>query len=124
MARENSSPLDRLLAGFGRAVEDVRSKLIEEGWFGRRTANPSAAQRLGWERDALSDVPDEFFVDRASLVRRPSFEEAWRTREPGGSDLPGDPEDWFAHRVFGEQRAQRIPDETPEPGELGPDFDR
>lgn len=34
---------------FGSAVEDIRNKLIEEGWFGRKTVEPGQHDGLGWE---------------------------------------------------------------------------
>ena len=42
---------DWFARGFGSAVEDIRNKLIEEGWFGRKTVEPrSQADDAGWSR--------------------------------------------------------------------------
>lgn len=63
--------------GIGDAVADVRSKLIDEGWFGRRgpsASSPSAD--LGWELDA----PKPRTMDDLRALQ--SFEDAWATREP------------------------------------------
>lgn len=117
MPRENASLLERVLGGFRDAVDDIRTKLIDEGWFGRHLAAPSMAQRLGWSREdnpageAIDNVPPEFFTDEPlpdrdrTFAQRPSFEEMWRVYEherpreidreqgllieyqPGGEDL-------------------------------------
>ncbi len=62
---------------FGQAAEavaDIRSKLIDEGWFGRRS--PAAPSGLGWEK------PE---ADAPALS---SFEEQWAAREPGEPSAP------------------------------------
>jgi len=47
------------------AIQDVRQKAVEEGWFGRVTT-PEPVVR----------------ADRTILGDRPSFEEQWAVREP------------------------------------------
>lgn len=47
------SMADWFKESFGAAVDDIRAKLIEEGWFGRRTVDPSS-HSLGW---SLGDHP-------------------------------------------------------------------
>ncbi len=46
---------DWFTASFGAAVEDIRAKLIDEGWFGRRTAERAARDDLGWSIDHPRD---------------------------------------------------------------------
>lgn len=36
------------LDSFGAPVADVRAKLIEEAWFGRRVSEPFQTKDLGW----------------------------------------------------------------------------
>lgn len=92
MARETRM-LDRMIAGFGQAVDDIRAKLIDEAWFGRRAASPRQfePQDLGW------DGPDtRRSGQEPSFMPRPSFEDMWATRErePAGlePDRDQDPE--------------------------------
>ncbi|MFN7388404.1 hypothetical protein [Brevundimonas sp.] len=60
----------------GDAVADIRSKLIDEGWFGRRVGErPGGGMGQGWEGPTIHDTPRD-------LPRGPSFEEAWAVREP------------------------------------------
>ena len=44
-------PRDWFADAFGVAIEDVRHKLVEEGWFGRTVtpAHSGMAESLGWE---------------------------------------------------------------------------
>jgi hypothetical protein len=35
----------------GNAIADARAKLIDEGWFGRRTPEPHQHHDLEWSRD-------------------------------------------------------------------------
>lgn len=60
----------------GDAIADARRKLIDEGWFGRRSSEPSGSSSLGWELDAPKPRTAE---ESMALL---SFEEAWATREP------------------------------------------
>lgn len=58
---------------FGQAVADMRAKLIDEAWFGRRVPEPHGPNDLGWsrdddpspERETRSQEPDqEHGIDR------------------------------------------------------------
>ena len=70
-----------LWGAVGDAVADIRSKLIDEGWFGRRVGDrPGGAQ--GWDGPTIHDTPRD-------LPRGPSLEEAWALREPAGSHERG-----------------------------------
>lgn len=64
----------------GDALADIRSKLIDEGWFGRR--GPSTGQNLAqdWGGPSIHDTPGD-------LPRGPGFEEAWAVREPASGDM-------------------------------------
>lgn len=64
----------------GDALADIRSKLIDEGWFGRR--GPSTGQNLAqdWGGPSIHDTPSD-------LPRGPSFEEAWAVREPASHEM-------------------------------------
>ncbi len=42
---------DWFTESFGVAVDDIRAKLIDEGWFGRHTAERSQQHGLGWSVD-------------------------------------------------------------------------
>lgn len=72
-----SGILDFLFGEAQQAVADVRAKLIEEGWFGRRSA-PSREPSLGWTRP---EAP-------TSGHRERSFEEQWAVRSPGNDMQP------------------------------------
>jgi hypothetical protein len=82
--------LDALLGGFGQALADIRGKLIDEGWFGRRAAPPRQfdVSPLGWER---APERDTVWTDRTGVPTRQTFEELWAPREraeqPG--EMPG-----------------------------------
>jgi len=64
--------LGSVFAEIGRAFEDARHKMVEEGWFGRQVTDrdlpQSGAEELGWK------------------MPRQSFDEAWapadRAHEP------------------------------------------
>lgn len=66
---------DRLVAGLGDAVADIRTKLLDEAWFGRRTTSPGEASSLGWEQPPTVRAA-------ADTMPRRSFEETWATRVP------------------------------------------
>lgn len=59
----------------GEAIGDIRSKIIDEAWFGRRGSTPAASGSLGWEMDA----PKPRTMDDLRALQ--SFEEAWATRD-------------------------------------------
>lgn len=65
--------LEFLFAELRGAVADMRSKVVEEGWFGRSAARPNSLAK-DWSGPS---------VHGASLPARPSFEEAWAPRPPG-----------------------------------------
>lgn len=75
---------DFLFGEMRSAVQDVRSKLIDEGWFGRRAAPPSQldAPSLGWHREPTGT---------SAGPPRQSFEEAWAPRERGDTPDVGEP---------------------------------
>ena len=66
------------------AIADVRGKLIDEGWFGRRSPEQSGSSSLGWELDAPKPRTPE---ESMALL---SFKEAWATREPPTDKLDPD----------------------------------
>ena len=75
--------LDDLLSGFKNAIDDTRSKLIDEDWFGRRAAPPSqfdvgTGPASGREPFAMA---------------RPSFEDGWAVRSPADALSHDDPAD-------------------------------
>lgn len=39
---------DWYIDAFGHPIADVRAKLIDEGWFSRRTPEPVPSKDLGW----------------------------------------------------------------------------
>lgn len=66
------------------AAQDIRSKLIDEGWFGRRGVSADRALAQDWTGPTIHH----------DLMARPSFEEGWAARggdrgpaEPGGVDM-------------------------------------
>lgn len=72
---------EALFAELRYAVQDVRQKLVEEGWFGRVVSakpviemhqSPSTPREALYGRDLANP-----------LDRRPSFEEQWAARAPG-----------------------------------------
>lgn len=58
------------------AIRDVRLKLLDEGWFGRRSASNTQADGFSFDVNPQPDPSEAFYG------RRPSFEERWATREP------------------------------------------
>ena len=72
-----SGVADALLNSAGDAIGDIRTKLIDEGWFGRSTASPetTGANSLGW------DVEPSKPRTSGEMQARLSFEEAWATRD-------------------------------------------
>lgn len=74
MPRRQESLFDTLFTMAGEAVADVRSKLIDEGWFGRRGPTGGTIDR----------IPNEFFdTERGKAFHNsPSFEEQWAVRDP------------------------------------------
>jgi hypothetical protein len=64
-----------LFAELRQAFQDIRQKVVEEGWFGRVvTAAPVVDERpVAPEGEILNKDLDQ--------TRRPSFEELWATRE-------------------------------------------
>lgn len=73
--------LEFLRAGLGDAVSDIRSKLIEEGWFGRRSGAPSGGASLASDWTGPT-------VHGAALPPRQSFEEAWAPRKADQEPSP------------------------------------
>ncbi|MEI9994914.1 MAG: hypothetical protein WDM91_09995 [Rhizomicrobium sp.] len=66
-----------LFGEFRQALQDIRQKLVEEGWFGRAvSAAPVVEMDRGPPADQLGSLGD----------RRPSFEEMWTPREPNARD--------------------------------------
>lgn len=81
--------LGEFLFGQARdAIEDIRGKLIDEAWFGRRTSasGQSPAKSLGWELEPGEISPAQ--GDR--FAPRPSFEAQWAPadRTEAGRDAP------------------------------------
>ncbi|RJG55391.1 hypothetical protein D0Z70_08250 [Sphingobium terrigena] len=57
---------DWFAEAFGATVDDVRAKLIDEGWFSRRSPEPWSRGDLGWSRDdqPRSSTPDDPTMER------------------------------------------------------------
>lgn len=79
MSPESSGFLDGLFDLLRQAFDDVRHKVVEDGWFGRQvTGELEAPQTTIWDGPPAK-----------------SFEEQWAVREPGKAepahdqDLPG-----------------------------------
>ena len=85
---ERPTSLGDFLFGMARdAIADIRGKLIDEGWFGRRSVEPSGKD-LGWSKPTIHDRPSPLGMGQSS------FEEQWAVRppserghEPQGLDL-------------------------------------
>jgi hypothetical protein len=70
------------------AIQDIRQKVVEEGWFGRVvTAAPvvEVDHALGRERGGLysDDHRPLAASDSAEPELRPSFEDLWKPHSPG-----------------------------------------
>lgn len=82
---EPSGFLDSLFEAIGRVVEDIRHKVVEEGWFGRQVtgdAPPNAAERLGW------DMPKQSFDELWAPAERDAAKEQDAPERDGpGMDL-------------------------------------
>ena len=73
MRERRGGLLHALLSELGGAIDDIRARTVEEGWFGRASGKASDLAN-GWTRPTVHD---------AGLPPRPSFEEAWAARPPG-----------------------------------------
>ena len=81
---------DALWGELRYAVQDIRQKVVEQGWFGQvTTAKPvNSIHHFG---SAPSEASHEDLYGRdleSPLDRRPSFEEQWRAREPEPDKAP------------------------------------
>ncbi len=86
-----------LFAELRHAFQDMRQKVIEEGWFGRVvTAAPviEADTALGaesaYDKDRRSVFGDDSFLRNASATDAPSFDERWATRDHAPAETPHD----------------------------------
>ncbi|SRR5579862_2746424 len=61
---------------FRQAVQDIRQKVVEQGWFGRVTT-PKPVVEMPFQT-VEADLPKRDL----NCERRPSFEEMWAVREP------------------------------------------
>ena len=60
---------------FRQAVQDIRQKAVEQGWFGRvTTPKPVVEMPFQAVESARSEAPE------LAPERRPSFEEQWASR--------------------------------------------
>ncbi len=76
-----------LFAELRQGFQDIRQKVIEEGWFGRVvTAAPvvEVDRSLTQDRDAFYGSDHHPLNPGGDAIeRRPSFEELWKPREAG-----------------------------------------
>jgi hypothetical protein len=71
-----------LFAELRQAVQDIRQKVVEEGWFGRvTTAAPVVEVDREHERGIHGDEHTPPPAHERTGERRPSFEEQWAPRE-------------------------------------------
>ncbi len=69
-----------------QAFQDVRQKVLEEGWFGRVV---TAAPVIEMDRDQFADGPVLHQEDALSWpARQGGFDELWAPREPSPTDRP------------------------------------
>ena len=85
------------VAELRQAFQDIRQKVIEEGWFGRVvTAAPVVEVDRALTQDArgfYSDDHHPLSAERtASLDHRPSFEELWSPKERAEGEHNHQPE--------------------------------
>jgi hypothetical protein len=62
------------------AFQDVRQKVIEEGWFGR-VVTPAPVIEVGKEGPEAIGLGNRPTIHEGLGQRRPSFEEQWAPRE-------------------------------------------
>ncbi|MDI7774685.1 hypothetical protein [Asticcacaulis sp. EMRT-3] len=75
----------RLFEEFGRAIEDIRHKAVEEGWFGREVTGQapgadsaeSPSESLGWDMPRAS-----FDAQWAPAEKKQDIEPAKEAPEP------------------------------------------
>ncbi len=85
MVKENSG---RTPPGIGEflfneirsAFQDVRQKVVEEGWFGR-VVTPAPVVEVGKEGPEAIGLGNRPTIHEGLEQRRPSFEEQWAPRE-------------------------------------------
>jgi hypothetical protein len=89
MAREQSF-FDQAANAFRGVVDDIRAKLIDEAWFGRRAAPPGQFDGvdLGWVREPAPNI----IRSADDLAPRPTFEALWAPGEPGREPVAHDQE--------------------------------
>lgn len=89
-----------IVPAIGEAIADIREKLIDEAWFGRRTAQPSASETfiLATEREhesALDAIGPEFFItdeEKRALEAEHAFKRGRSTTHV--PDIPAQGMDW------------------------------
>jgi hypothetical protein len=62
------------------AFQDIRQKVVEEGWFGRVTT-PKPVVGVGREGPEAIGLGDRATIHEGLGERSPSFEELWAPRE-------------------------------------------
>ncbi|MDV6333150.1 hypothetical protein [Asticcacaulis sp. 201] len=74
--------MSSLFEEFARAVEDIRHKLVEEGWFGRQVTGdaPPPAETLGW------DMPPASFDEQWAPAERNTGLDAAHDTDSHGID--------------------------------------
>lgn len=80
---ERSRPLgigEFLFNEIRSAFQDIRQKVVEEGWFGR-VVTPAPVVEVGKEGPEAIGLGNRPTVHEALGERRPSFEELWAPRE-------------------------------------------
>lgn len=55
---------DWFAEAFGGAVADIRAKLIDEAWFGRRTPEQPSRGDLGWSMDHPKEAAPSPEIDQ------------------------------------------------------------
>jgi hypothetical protein len=73
---------DWFIDAFGHPIADIRAKLLDEGWFGRSTAEPAARGDPPFTLDVQPDksVLDILYERNPSLFRDP--EQPAHERDP------------------------------------------
>lgn len=70
------------------AFQDIRQKVVEEGWFGR-VVTPAPVVEVGKDGPEATGLGNRPTIHEGLGERRPSFEEQWtpRERSPEAADI-------------------------------------
>ena len=80
---ESRGLFDTLFAAFGKAIADIRHKVVEEGWFGRATTREPLDQQRSFYRPVMPERAASFDDLYGPRARAPEGDEREREQSRG-----------------------------------------